>query len=81
MTTTALVPRIENLPALVGSLDSYIQAVNRMPMLSAEEEQELAQRLRLRNDLEAAQRLIVAHLRFVVHIARGYSAMACRWPI
>jgi RNA polymerase sigma-32 factor len=43
-----------------------------MPMLSAEEEQELAQRLRLRNDLEAAQRLIVAHLRFVVHIARGY---------
>jgi RNA polymerase sigma-32 factor len=72
MTTTALVPRIENLPALVGSLDSYIQTVNRMPMLSTEEEQELAQRLRLRNDLEAAQRLIVAHLRFVVHIARGY---------
>ena len=70
--TTALVPRIENLPALAGSLDSYIQAVQRMPMLSAEEEQELAQRLRLRNDLDAAQRLIVAHLRFVVHIARGY---------
>jgi alternative sigma factor RpoH len=43
-----------------------------MPMLSAEEEQELAQRLQLQNDLEAAQRLIVAHLRFVVHIARGY---------
>ena len=64
MTTTALVPRIENLPALVGSLDSYIQTVNRMPMLSTEEEQELAQRLRLQNDLEAAQRLIVAHLRF-----------------
>ena len=72
MTTTALVPRIENLPALVGSLDSYIQAVQRMPMLNVEEEQELAQRLRLRNDLDAAQRLIVAHLRFVVHIARGY---------
>jgi len=72
MTTTALVPRIENLPAPVGNLESYIQVVNRMPMLSAEEEQELAQRLRLRNDLEAAQRLIVAHLRFVVHIARGY---------
>jgi RNA polymerase sigma-32 factor len=72
MTTTALVPRIENLPALVGSLDSYTQTVNRMPMLSTEEEQELAQRLRLQNDLEAAQRLIVAHLRFVVHIARGY---------
>ncbi len=72
MTTTALVPRIENLPALVGSLDGYIQAVQRTPMLNAEEEQELAQRLRLRNDLDAAQRLIVAHLRFVVHIARGY---------
>ena len=72
MTTTALVPRIENLPAPVGNLESYIQVVNRMPMLSAEEEQELAQRLRLRHDLEAAQRLIVAHLRFVVHIARGY---------
>ena len=72
MTTTALVPRIENLPALVGSLDGYIQAVQRTPMLNAEEEQELAQRLRLQNDLEAAQRLIMAHLRFVVHIARGY---------
>jgi len=72
MTTTALVPRIENLPAPVGNLESYIQAISRMPMLSAEEEQELAQRLRLRNDLEAAQRLIVAHLRFVAHIARGY---------
>ena len=72
MTTTALVPRLEHLPALVGSLGSYIQPVQRTPMLNAEEEQELAQRLRLRNDLDAAQRLIVAHLRFVVHIARGY---------
>ena len=50
MTTTALVPHIENLPALVGSVDSYIQTANRMPMLSTEEEQELAQRLRLQND-------------------------------
>ena len=72
MTTTALVPRIEQLPALVGSLDSYIQAAQRIPMLNSAEEQELAQRLQLRNDLDAAQRLIVAHLRFVVHIARGY---------
>jgi RNA polymerase sigma-32 factor len=73
MMTTALVPRLQNLPAPVDSLDSYIQAVNQVPMLSTEEEQELARRLRLRNDLEAAQRLIVAHLRFVVHIARGYT--------
>ncbi len=72
MNTTALVLRMQNLPIPVDSLDSYIQAVNRMPMLSVEEEQELAQRLRLRNDLDAAQRLIMAHLRFVVHIARGY---------
>ena len=72
MTTTALVLRMQNLPIPVDSLDSYIQAANRMPMLSVEEEQELAQRLRLRNDLDAAQRLIMAHLRFVVHIARGY---------
>jgi RNA polymerase sigma-32 factor len=72
MTTTALVPRMQQLPALVDSLENYIQAVNRVPVLSAEEEQELARRLQLRNDLEAAQRLIMAHLRFVVHIARGY---------
>jgi RNA polymerase sigma-32 factor len=72
MTTNALVLRMQNLPVPVDSLDSYIQAVNRMPMLSVEEEQELAQRLRLRDDLDAAQRLIMAHLRFVVHIARGY---------
>jgi RNA polymerase sigma-32 factor len=63
---------MQNLPVPVDSLDSYIQAVNQVPMLSVEEEQDLAQRLRLRNDLDAAQRLIVAHLRFVVHIARGY---------
>jgi RNA polymerase sigma-32 factor len=72
MTTTALVPRLQHLPVPVDSLESYIQAVSQVPMLSAEEEQEMALRLRLRNDLEAAQRLIVAHLRFVVHIARGY---------
>ncbi len=72
MTTTALVPRMQNLLVPVDSLESYIQAVGQVPVLSAEEEQDLAQRLRLRNDLEAAQRLIVAHLRFVVHIARGY---------
>ncbi len=70
--TNALVPRMHNLPMPVDSVESYIRAVNRIPVLSAEEEQGLAQRLQLRDDLEAAQRLIVAHLRFVVHIARGY---------
>jgi RNA polymerase sigma-32 factor len=72
MTTTALVPRIDHLPMSVDSLESYMQAVSRAPMLSVEEEQELAQRLQLRHDLQAAQRLIMAHLRFVVHVARGY---------
>ena len=72
MTTTALVPRIDHLPISVDSLESYIQAVSRAPMLSVEEEQELAQRLQSRHDLQAAQRLILTHLRFVVHVARGY---------
>src|SRR5690554_7482060 len=56
----------------IGSLDHYIQAVNAVPMLSAEEEQELATRLREHNDLDAARKLVLSHLRFVVHIARGY---------
>src|SRR5690606_16612702 len=56
----------------IGSLDHYIQAVNAVPMLSAEEERELATRLREHNDLDAARKLVLSHLRFVVHIARGY---------
>jgi RNA polymerase sigma-32 factor len=80
MSITALVPKSTNLsvsksmhlPAPVDSLDSYLQAVNSIPMLSAEDEQELALRLRQRNDLEAARQLVMAQLRFVVHIARGY---------
>ena len=57
----------------IGSLDHYIQAVNAVPMLSAEEEQKLATRLREHNDLDAARKLVLSHLRFVVHIARGYA--------
>ena len=80
MSITALVPKSTNLPvsksmnlpALVDSLDSYLQAVNSIPMLSAEDERKLALRLRQRNDLEAARQLVMAHLRFVVHIARVY---------
>ena len=71
--TTALIPRMQSLPIPFGSLEGYIQAVSQMPMLSAEEEQELAYRLQADNDLAAAQRLIMAHLRFVAHIARGYN--------
>ncbi len=57
----------------INSIESYTHAVNRIPVLSAEEERELAVRLRDENDLEAARRLVLSHLRFVVHIARGYS--------
>ncbi|SHE65482.1 RNA polymerase, sigma 32 subunit, RpoH [Modicisalibacter ilicicola DSM 19980] len=54
-------------------LNGYIQAVNGIAVLTAEEERELAFRLHEHNDLEAARRLVMSHLRFVVHIARSYS--------
>jgi RNA polymerase sigma-32 factor len=57
----------------MGSLDNYIQAVNSIPALSAEEERDLALRYREEDDLDAARSLVVSHLRFVVHVARGYS--------
>jgi RNA polymerase sigma-32 factor len=59
-------------PNVLGSLENYIQAVNRFPLLSAEQEHELAVRLRDEDDLEAARQLILSHLRLVVAIARGY---------
>ncbi len=55
-----------------GSLDSYISAVNSIPMLTAEEESTLGEQIHDGSDLNAAQRMIMSHLRFVVHIARGY---------
>jgi len=55
-----------------GSLESYIQAVNRFPILSQEEETLLARRLRDENELEAARSLVLSHLRVGVSIARGY---------
>ncbi|MDE2117063.1 MAG: RNA polymerase sigma factor RpoH [Betaproteobacteria bacterium] len=61
------------LPSAVGSLESYIQTVNRFPMLTQEEEFGLATRFRQNNDLEAARQLIVSHLRLVVSVARGYA--------
>lgn len=57
----------------VGSLGSYIHWVNQIPMLTAEEEQELATKLSENNDLEAARKLVMSHLRLVVKIARGYN--------
>ena len=57
----------------VGSLDAYIQGVGAIAVLSKEDEQTLARRLREDEDLEAARDLVMAHLRFVVHIAKGYT--------
>lgn len=60
------------IPSAAGSLESYIQAINRFPLLTREQEVELARRLRANNDLEAARQLVLSHLRVVVAIARGY---------
>jgi RNA polymerase sigma-32 factor len=61
------------LPVPVGSLESYIQAVNRFPILSVEEEQRLARKFRTEEDVESARQLVVSHLRLVVAVARGYT--------
>jgi RNA polymerase sigma-32 factor len=57
----------------LGSLDQYIQAASTIPVLTSEEESELATRFREANDLDAAKQLVLAHLRFVVYVARGYA--------
>jgi RNA polymerase sigma-32 factor len=59
-------------PASLGSIDHYIQAVNRFPLLSAEQEVALGRRLRDTNDLDAARQLVLSHLRLVVAVSRKY---------
>jgi RNA polymerase sigma-32 factor len=59
-------------PAVVGSLEAYVQAANRFPILTQEEETDYARRLKYGDDLEAAKKLILSHLRVVVAISRGY---------
>ena len=56
-----------------GSIEAYIRAANEYPMLTAEEEKSLAERLYYDGDIEAAKKLVLSHLRFVIHVARGYS--------
>ena len=75
MTSTALATRPAELMLAgpLGSMDHYIQAANAIPVLTAEEEFALATRLRDTNDLDAARRLVLSHLRFVIHVARGYA--------
>jgi RNA polymerase sigma-32 factor len=60
------------MPSAVGNLDAYIQAANRVPMLTDVEEDRLARRLRDEGDLDAARQLVLSHLRLVISIARGY---------
>jgi RNA polymerase sigma-32 factor len=59
-------------PGSLGTIDAYIQAINKLPLLSMEQEQSLARRLRDDGDVEAAGQLVLSHLRLVVAIARGY---------
>src|SRR5881397_1297273 len=59
-------------PASLGSIDHYIQAVNRFPLLTAEQEVALGRRLRDTNDLDAARQLVLSHLRLVVAVSRKY---------
>jgi RNA polymerase sigma-32 factor len=69
--TTSLQP----VPTLVpgASLEAYVHSVNSIPLLTPERERELAERLFYKEDVEAARQLVLAHLRFVVHIAKSYS--------
>ena len=62
-----------NLPVTAGSLDQYIQLAYSLPVLSPEEERALALRLRDEGDVEAARKLVLHNLRFVIHVARGYT--------
>ena len=71
--STALIAAKSALPVVSNDLDSYFRDINNIPMLTAEEERELSDRLQHHADLEAAQQLVLSNLRFVVRIARGYT--------
>lgn len=73
MTTEVKINSMAMVIPQTGSLEAYITSVNSIPMLTPEEEKELGERLQESGDLSAAKRLIMSHLRFVVHVARGYS--------
>jgi RNA polymerase sigma-32 factor len=61
------------MPSALGSLDGYIQTVNRFPVLSQQQEFDLATRFKAEDDLDAARQLVLSHLRVVVSVARGYA--------
>src|ERR1700748_739965 len=70
--TANLIPVRQLSVSPVGSLDAYVQAVHGIPVLTPEQEKELAVRFHDEQDVEAARQLVLHHLRFVVHVARGY---------
>ena len=72
MQSALSLPMTLPVPVSAGSIEAYIQAVNRVPLLTAESERALALRLREHGDVEAARELVLSHLRLVVSIARGY---------
>jgi RNA polymerase sigma-32 factor len=72
MRSTQTLPVPMTLPMAAGSLETYIQSVNRFPLLSAEQELEYARRYQRNEDLGAARELVLSHLRLVVAVARGY---------
>jgi RNA polymerase sigma-32 factor len=72
MQATMTLPVAVPMPMATGSIEAYIQTVNRFPILTAEQERALALRFRSTNDLDAARQLVVSHLRLVVAVARGY---------
>ena len=69
----SLVPNSLPVPSAIGSLEAYVGAVHQIPVLSVDDEQALARRYREQEDVDAARELVLSHLRFVVHVARGYS--------
>ncbi|MBO9829458.1 RNA polymerase sigma factor RpoH [Xanthomonas sp. A2111] len=73
LTSHALVANNLPIPSPLGSLDAYIGAVHQIPVLTSDEERALAVRYRDQEDLDAARELVHSHLRFVVHVARGYN--------
>ena len=75
--SNALALTVPALPSATGSLENYIQAVSRFPILTQEEETRLARRFRDQEDVEAARQLVLSHLRVVVATARATWVMAC----
>ena len=71
--STAVIANNLPIPSALGSVDAYINAVHQIPVLTLDEEQALARRYNGEDDLDAAKRLVMSHLRFVVHVARGYN--------